>query len=1112
MLLAVVFAATPLQVVTERVASAAETGTWVDGAMPELVVGGLSDNPFPSHCYMTTFYYHSYTKPNGQHDPIGRRVPIDACARRVGFGHISNWGSAFIKPETSIAFRVFATSGFGVPLIPNPGNASFFVAPIGPQGLYLALYDKLGQAGSFEPYNGMLAYKLKPVTADYYLVDSAKNRIEKMPPIAFSSSGEWVVIEARGLGFLRINTLTREMLLFDTTRYRYGIGLSPNVMLAVSGDDGKTVIRSGIGALAPQTVVFDLSDCQISPFTAGASSNSIEGCRSRSVHHDLVTKHPGYVGMFNMRFNSDGKSIRAVAAIKKDSDAIEYHNVTYSVAGYKPPKVSYLALGDSFSSGEGDLDDSYYLPETNTSSNKCHVSMRSYSYLVSADMGIEDFYNVACSGARYDPHYSKGIQYRDPLAHKWLAGSKSQSTFLSNATPDVVTISMVGNDIGFKGKILRCLAPDSCLHFKEDRQSVVEEINSKFDDLVSMYLDIKEKTDNGKVYVLGYPKIFATNGDCRLGVNLDPEERRTAQGLVGYLNAVIKAATEKAGVQYIDVEHAFAGHELCSGGKEAVNGLSHGDDILLIVGNESFHPNHFGHQLLAGQLLAQSQDFTKSMPAPNSGAGIPSQGSEAYHNFIGDAPSGGVLKRISFVGIDSARILIKHNPFDLGISDLTSAPNSPFEVWFNSEPVYAGTLMTDETGDLSGQITVPDGIPPGFHTMYLKGKDIAGQHIELYDVVYVAESATDFDGDGILNEDEKCLAVEPANVDEDRDGIDDACDPEVTEAPADTAPPEVTGTPNSEPNGNGWYKSDVTINWSAADPEPSSGEPTQPPATVASLEGVHTYASEESCDPLGNCAAGSLELRIDKIAPGITYTLSPSPTVFGWNNSAVTVTFDCSDASSGVASCTEPQTVGGTDGTYVITGMVTDKAGNTSGVNVFVSLDRTAPTVTQNVSPAANFLGWHNTDVTVTPACGDNLSGILECGHPVTVSTEGANQIVESSTKDSAGNTATASTSLNIDKTAPALGAPSWDNNPKSIFGTATIAIPATDNLSGIAEAEYYLGDFDPGEGNGATMQVNDGNVSVTFGTDFPTGVYKVTMRAEDKAGNCGASRSVITW
>ena len=69
-------------------------------------------------------------------------------------------------------------------------------------------------------------------------------------------------------------------------------------------------------------------------------------------------------------------------------------------------------------------------------------------------------------------------------------------------------------------------------------------------------------------------------------------------------------------------------------------------------------------------------------------------------------------------------------------------------------------------------------------------------------------------------------------------------------APRDTTPPVVTGVADRPPDTNGWYRSPVTIHWSASDPDDPS-VPT-PPDTVASTEGANaSYTSAQSCDTAG---------------------------------------------------------------------------------------------------------------------------------------------------------------------------------------------------------------------------------------------------------------------
>ncbi len=97
------------------------------------------------------------------------------------------------------------------------------------------------------------------------------------------------------------------------------------------------------------------------------------------------------------------------------------------------------------------------------------------------------------------------------------------------------------------------------------------------------------------------------------------------------------------------------------------------------------------------------------------------------------------------------------------------------------------------------------------------------------------------------------------------------------------------------------------------------------------------------------------------------------------------------------------------------------------------------------------------------------------------------------------------------DQTAPIAGDFAWEANPKAISATTGLTVSVSDDDSGLAAAEYYLGDEDPGQGNGASMELTDmqegglyAYATTTFGTDFDTGVYKVNVRAVDNAGNWG--------
>ena len=121
-----------------------------------------------------------------------------------------------------------------------------------------------------------------------------------------------------------------------------------------------------------------------------------------------------------------------------------------------------------------------------------------------------------------------------------------------------------------------------------------------------------------------------------------------------------------------------------------------------------------------------------------------------------------------------------------------------------------------------------------------------------------------------------------------------------------------------------------------------------------------------------------------------------------------------------VASYTPSAGFAGTDSfSYTVTD---GRGGSGSGaVRVTVLADEVPPTITASVSPPANADGWHHADVSITFDCQDDESRVQSCTDPVTISTEGAEQLVTGDALDNAGNSASRSVSINLDRAAPVI-------------------------------------------------------------------------------------------
>ena len=127
---------------------------------------------------------------------------------------------------------------------------------------------------------------------------------------------------------------------------------------------------------------------------------------------------------------------------------------------------------------------------------------------------------------------------------------------------------------------------------------------------------------------------------------------------------------------------------------------------------------------------------------------------------------------------------------------------------------------------------------------------------------------------------------------------------------------------------------------------------------------------------------GTLAIQIvgiDNDPPTIKATIDPPPNAAGWNNGNPknpTITFTCTDATSGVAICPQPQTLTADGANQIVSGTATDNAGNTASTSITVNLDKTPPTLQALASPPPNAAGWNKAPVTVKFTCGDATSGI----------------------------------------------------------------------------------------------------------------------------------------
>lgn len=324
---------------------------------------------------------------------------------------------------------------------------------------------------------GTARYVFDATNPDYEMTNEV-GRFIWSPMFAVSENGNWIVAELRdsGLAIIDANTLTARHI--TTTGYKYGYGMDPSINLAIS-NDGKSVAQMGMNAGFSVISVDD--DC--GQVIVGSLSK-LAGTRE-CISRDLPTGalFPSFRYAQQPRFYGSGAELEVVVLSWNEPT----RKVTFSANGAQSaPRLGLLALGDSFTSGEGEIDESYYLNGTNEDLDNCHLSRRSYPLLVASMLNLEvnDARTVACAGARIGDLMGQSSSYSGQgnrlgesgmdmsVVDKTIAQQQAldsfqpgwalQSDFVERYRPEKLLIGIGGNDAGLMGKLAVCAMPGTC--------------------------------------------------------------------------------------------------------------------------------------------------------------------------------------------------------------------------------------------------------------------------------------------------------------------------------------------------------------------------------------------------------------------------------------------------------------------------------------------------------------------------------------------------------------------------------------------------------------------------------------------------------------------------
>lgn len=270
-----------------------------------------------------------------------------------------------------------------------------------------------------------------------------------------------------------------------------------------------------------------------------------------------------------------------------------------------PPSSSeleYVALGDSFSSGEGvEEGATLFIPPSDT--NGCHRSLSAYPMLLNQDATLnlnlspENF--RACSGATTQ------------AVRDGRNGEPGQLDSVSSAT-DVITITVGGNDVNFGDFVRTCLQPDTggCAEGTQVYNSTMFAIDNLLpSSLADLYAAIQSRLTAGNsaasVYVVGYPFVVrAGDESCSVLDQLGTDEQQAAELVTVALNRSILEAVANLSdprFKYVDPLQStspFEGHDMCGPDPYFIN--------FCFCQNPDYtaHPNRRGQEAYAQLIRA----------------------------------------------------------------------------------------------------------------------------------------------------------------------------------------------------------------------------------------------------------------------------------------------------------------------------------------------------------------------------------------------------------------------------------------------------------------------------------------------------------------------------
>ncbi|MDN5835458.1 MAG: SGNH/GDSL hydrolase family protein [bacterium] len=586
-------------------------------------------------------------------------------------------------------------------------------------------------------------YGLSVDNPDFVIESTYGDELPVAQAVAVSQNGEWAVFgfgsphdwsgEGNTHGFVRLNLRT-----FEVKRFASIPDYWNYIKLDISNDG-----RSVAAAYHSKVSFYDIdNNCGDSKIANTANYPIENECASQHYGWPLISSNSD---ISKVEFTDDDLSVLLMD---------DYHDKIIKLSignGSSSNHIEYLAMGDSYSSGEGDIrGENHYLVGTDKF-GECHVSDRSYPFLLRDYYGISPnrMKSVACSGAQvvfdymgndanylgqenrleaYDLSEIGLIQRRQSALDNFQPGEAKQINFVKKYKPSVVTFTGGGNDVGFERVLKYCAYSFfTCEYAKYDsdlKQLLYDSIDSQYQYNTMFIREIKKASSKTRVILVGYPKFIAEyNYGCSLfspGL-LDNFEIGMINDAISYMNDMLEGLAEYENISYVDVENSLEGGRICES-RGYVNSVTDvGVDKVKNDDPSVFHPNHLGHEKIARTIIDKNVFLKPDEP-------------DDCACSVFDPPAPKTLTLPQNLVEESKAIW--GNVMKMTTSINSFSPYSLVKAILHSDPMLLGEFDVDADGSINAEIPTYD-LPPGEHVLILEGRGLDHKPVKYYQYISI---------------------------------------------------------------------------------------------------------------------------------------------------------------------------------------------------------------------------------------------------------------------------------------------------------------------------------------------------------------------------------------